>query len=106
MICADQTNSRLANIVRYREVTSNRFAVTMVPRTADWGRTPRTEKILCVGGKPVLIWLVGRIQSLWFFDRNGDPHLRVNLGFTLHSAEERAAAAELYGRSRPRSGTY
>lgn len=101
-----QCNSRLRNIVRYRDVTSNRFAVTMVPRTAGWGRAPRTEKILCIGGKPALIWLVGRVRSLWFFDRNGDPHLRVNLGFTLHSAEERAATSDLSGRSRPRAGTF
>ncbi|KAH9852846.1 hypothetical protein C2E23DRAFT_885221 [Lenzites betulinus] len=98
-----QVISRLQNIVRVREVAANRYALLTVPRAADWGRGPRTEKILCIGGKPILIWLIGRVRSLWFFDRNGDPHLRVNIGISLHSGEERAAAMELYGRARPRA---
>lgn len=85
---------------------NNRYALMSVPRTADWGCTPRLEKILCLAGKPVVIWMIGRVHSLWFYDRNGDPHLRVNLGVTLHSQEDQTAVHELFGRSRPRSGQY
>lgn len=97
---------RLQKIARVREVVANRYSLMNIPRNAEWGRGPRTEKILCLSGKPLLIWSIARARSLWFFDRNGDPHLRVNLGYTLHSDQERAKVAELFAYARPRPGTW
>lgn len=94
----------MRTIARYREIIGNRYALAMVPRTANWGSTPRTEKLLCLKTKPVIIWFNARVRSLWFFDHNGDPHLRVNIGSTLHCDQDNAALRELFGKARPRPG--
>ncbi|KAI9064622.1 hypothetical protein FKP32DRAFT_1602840 [Trametes sanguinea] len=99
----ESTLTRLRTIATFKDVATNRYAISTVPRSADWGRQTRTEKLLCLNGKPIVMWMVGRVRSMWFFDRNGDPHLRVNVGVTLPFDIDRAAVVDLFNRARPAS---
>lgn len=54
---------------------SQLFGISMVPKTAGWGKKTdfeNKERILCTAdtNKPYLIWIVGKISSSWFFDRD------------------------------------
>ncbi|CDO75904.1 hypothetical protein BN946_scf184768.g6 [Trametes cinnabarina] len=98
----EATIVRLRTIATFKDIATNRYGINTVPRTADWGRQGRTEKTLCINNKPALIWIVGRVRSMWFFDRHGEPHLRVNIGFDLPFDLDRSAASDLYNCARPR----
>ncbi|KAI9059286.1 hypothetical protein FKP32DRAFT_1680100 [Trametes sanguinea] len=98
----ENTIARLRTIASFRDDTTNRYAVSQLPKRADWGRDQRTEKLLCLNNKPAIIWMVGRVRTMWFFDRNGQPHLRVNIGCVLPFDVDRSAVADLYNRARPR----
>ncbi|OBZ67373.1 hypothetical protein A0H81_12739 [Grifola frondosa] len=79
-------NSRLTAFVELNDVGSARFSIAHIPATATWGiptaRDNALSKILCYEDKPMLIWLVGQVKSLWFYTFGGDPQEKVNIALT------------------------
>ncbi|KAJ7126126.1 hypothetical protein C8R44DRAFT_618220, partial [Mycena epipterygia] len=76
--------SRLYRLLNFVDPDRAIYAATMFPPSVDWG-IPTSFKdasnMVCTKGtsKPILFWLVGKIASMWWFDRTGYPAKRVAL---------------------------
>ncbi|OJT04375.1 hypothetical protein TRAPUB_4918 [Trametes pubescens] len=98
----DAIKHRILGISGQSDAASNLFSVAHVPASADWGRG-RMEKFLMLNGVPVVIWLIGRVRTTWFYNFDGQPHSRVNVGITPALFTDMDAIDRLYTRARPRS---
>ncbi|KAI0351686.1 hypothetical protein OH77DRAFT_1429522 [Trametes cingulata] len=95
---------RLKDFVTFSEKETNRYAVSTVPSSARWGvvgGAKDLDRYLCVGEKPVLIWLVGTVASKWFANRMGRPQEKVNIGIVPLRQKDYASATSLLAKSKP-----
>jgi len=70
-------NRRIFTFVGYQNSKSNIYALNLLPAEAEWGvDRPFDDKstLLCKPGtnNPYLVWVVGRISRLWFFNSKGE----------------------------------
>lgn len=76
--------SRLAKMLVYTNEAEGIYALSRVPiRRLEWGSTELTIMRLCTPrtNKPITVWVVGSIASLWFFDpREGELNEKVSIG--------------------------
>ncbi|KAI0357038.1 hypothetical protein OH77DRAFT_1436142 [Trametes cingulata] len=95
---------RLKDFVTFSEKETNRYAVSTVPSSARWGvvgGSKELDRYLCIGEKPVLIWLVGTVASKWFANRMGRPQEKVNIGIVPLRPKDYNSAVALLSKSKP-----
>jgi hypothetical protein len=68
---------RILAFVGYQNAKSNIYALSLLPAEAEWGvDRPFDNKsaLLCKPStnSPYLIWVVGRVSRLWFFNAKGE----------------------------------
>ncbi|KAI0341021.1 hypothetical protein BDW22DRAFT_1430206 [Trametopsis cervina] len=63
------------------DAASHVYPMSAVPRTIAWGKKNATlVKFLCIDEHVITVKIVGRVTSLYFYDRIGSPVERVNIG--------------------------
>ncbi|KAI0066971.1 hypothetical protein BV25DRAFT_1912314 [Artomyces pyxidatus] len=76
---------RICSFLNYVNSADHTFSITMLPREIGWGPhgTPQANTI-CVENTaiPVVVWHVGEVTKMWFFDRQGEPADRVSVTFS------------------------
>ncbi|KAI0640758.1 hypothetical protein C8Q79DRAFT_994759 [Trametes meyenii] len=92
---------RIFNISNAMDANLNIFSVSRIPQAAQWGRG-RHERILCYNNAPITILLVCRGRTYWLIKPDGQPHSRVNTGFTMLTHADLNGVRQLYGRAQPR----
>ncbi|RDX44577.1 hypothetical protein OH76DRAFT_1487015 [Lentinus brumalis] len=94
---------RAVGFAQKDEASTKRYALSKIPADASWGTTPSTERLLCdKSGTPLTCWLLSTIHSKWFYNMNGDPQSRVNVGLKLPFVGDYDALRRLYGKGRPK----
>ncbi|KAI0338475.1 hypothetical protein BDW22DRAFT_1432508 [Trametopsis cervina] len=63
------------------DVERHVYPLSGVPESVEWGkRGPDVSRFLCIGDATVTVKVVGRVTSLYFYDRGGQPVERVSVG--------------------------
>ncbi|KAL1942561.1 hypothetical protein VTO73DRAFT_6163 [Trametes versicolor] len=78
----------------------NMYAVRRVPQSANWGSSTN-DRVLFHDSRPLLVRLIGRVGSSWFFAPDGSPRQRVNIGVMPNVDGDREAIERMYGRAEP-----
>ncbi|KAI9067795.1 hypothetical protein FKP32DRAFT_1563037 [Trametes sanguinea] len=84
--------SRIASIINYSEPESCRYPIGLLPQEAAWGVAGDgngLDKFLCLNDRPVAVWLVGVVTSLWLTPSEGN---RVSIGVRLLSTRDHVTA--------------
>ncbi|KIM91124.1 hypothetical protein PILCRDRAFT_1327 [Piloderma croceum F 1598] len=74
---SDELKKCILTFLGYQNTKSNIYALSLLPAEAKWGvDRPFNDKstLLCKPGtnSPYLLWVVGRISRLWFFNAKGE----------------------------------
>ncbi|KAI0648462.1 hypothetical protein C8Q79DRAFT_1045280 [Trametes meyenii] len=95
--------SRLELVSDLQIISECKFAIAKVPKSAMWGpeNDKDLSKFLCVNLQLLTVVYVGSIVSLWFQDRQGEPHQRANLGVVMLCKRDLKAAVRLPAQSKP-----
>lgn len=61
---------------------NNRMSINEIPRNVQWGKSTLSA-FLCNDMKPIVITVVGCLQSVWLMSRTGKPLERVSVGLEV-----------------------
>ncbi|OJT13879.1 hypothetical protein TRAPUB_9548 [Trametes pubescens] len=93
---------RLLAILNFSDATANWFAIGLAPDNMDWGAAGTgsgLDKYLCVGGRPVTLWMLGIAGSVWLTPTDGTW---VSLGLRLICrCDQEVTRRILYDRCQP-----
>ena len=87
------------------DAANKRFSLNEVPTDARWGGRHNFECFLCVGGVPIVVWMLMRVKRSGFFDSEGAPLTRVYVGGALPHQPDNAAVMRLLALGEDDSGT-
>lgn len=70
-------------MMSYQKPADGVYALSMLPeKDLAWGQSDTSSNKLCKRGSsiPVVVWIIGSVTSVWFYDQYGNPHNRVSVG--------------------------
>lgn len=70
-------------MLAYKKPEDGIFALSMLDESElAWGLSDGASNKLCLRGSsvPVVLWVIGTVTSVWFFDQGGNPHNKVSIG--------------------------
>lgn len=70
-------------MLTYQKPSDGIFSLSRFPeKDVAWGQSDTSINKLCLRGSsvPIVIWVVGSVTSVWFYDQNGNPHNKVSMG--------------------------
>ncbi|KAI0668578.1 hypothetical protein C8Q78DRAFT_934209, partial [Trametes maxima] len=71
---------RVRTLAHMADLNSGRFGPTCTPRQLKWGNSEASlEDILCHGGHPVIVMLVGEVESTSFYNEYNKPEKFVHI---------------------------
>ncbi|KAI9059159.1 hypothetical protein FKP32DRAFT_1580370, partial [Trametes sanguinea] len=83
---------RIVPIINFTEPANNRYSIGRIPRRASWGPVADgtgMERFLCDNGRPITVWMVGIVTSVWLAPTEGS---RVSIGVRLLCRRDMEAA--------------
>lgn len=86
----------------YADQVENVYGIRCLPVAADWGKGIH-DRIMFFDSRPLTLRVMARVHSTWFYDRDGKPQARINIGLTLPVDGDEEAVQQMYSRARPRS---
>ena len=75
------------------EVANKRFSLSEIPPNVKWGTKYGVERFLCLGGVPIVVWILMRVKRSGFYDSEGNPLPRIYIGGALpHPPDDEAVS--------------
>lgn len=77
-------------MLTYQKPSDGIYSLSLFPeKEVAWGLSDTSTNKLCTRGSniPVVIWIVGQVTSVWFYDQNGNPHNKVSMGVAPLTAD-------------------
>lgn len=88
--CADDTDifRRITSIANHKNETARTYAFDLLPVDATWGTRPKfssktaASRTVCIKGTAdaCVVWFIGRVSKLWFYNNDGDAQSPVKIG--------------------------
>lgn len=76
---------RLRSMLVYQKPADGIYALSMFPDgDVTWGTSDTSANKLCLRDTsiPVVVWIIGTVTNVWFYDQHGNPHNKVSIGVT------------------------
>lgn len=70
-------------MLSYKKEADGIYSLSVFPyRDMTWGKSDTSANKLCKrdSSVPVVIWIIGHVTSVWFYDQLGNPHNKVSIG--------------------------
>ncbi|KAI0351709.1 hypothetical protein OH77DRAFT_847453 [Trametes cingulata] len=92
----DALISRLRVLIDLEDTTNGRYTLPKLPAGLCWGTTPnKNDHLLCLGGKPLMVLLIGEVSQAYFVEKDGSPKKFVNVYIKAIRSSDYAAAERL-----------